>query len=108
MTPSSARVDVDDEQFVARFGPWSLRTTTGNVAGAEVTGPYRRITTIGPAHLSLVDRGLTFATNPDAGVCIRFTEPVPGIEPLGRIRHPALTVTVADPAQLRALLASRR
>jgi hypothetical protein len=82
-----------------------VRTPVANVAGTELTGPYRRVTTIGPAHLSLSDRGLTFATNPDAGVCLRFREPAAGIDPWGRIRHPGLTVTVADPAGLAALLA---
>ena len=50
--------------------------------------------TAGPARLSLADRGLTFATNPDAGLCIRFAEPVAAFDPFGRIRHPGITVTV--------------
>jgi hypothetical protein len=104
VTPRSAYVEVGDDTLVARFGPWVLRTPVANVAGTEVTGPYRTTTTIGPAHLSLADRGLTFATNPDAGLCVRFSEPVAGIDPLGRVRHPALTVTVADPAGLAAVL----
>jgi hypothetical protein len=29
-------------------------------------------------------------------VCVLFHEPVTGLEPFGRIRHPGLTVTVAD------------
>ena len=45
------------------------------------------------AHL---DRGLTFATNGDRGVCIKFHRSVRGIAPLGLLRHPALTVTVED------------
>jgi hypothetical protein len=40
-----------------------------------------QVSTIGPAHLSLADRGPTFATNPDAGLCLRFPEPVAGIDP---------------------------
>ena len=63
--------------------------------------------TIGPAHLSLADRGLTFATNRDEGVCIRFHEPVKGIDPLGVLRHPALTVTVDDVDALVASLPTR-
>jgi hypothetical protein len=62
--------------------------------GVEITGPYSAVMTIGAPHLSLADRGLTFASNADRGVCIRFAEPVRGIEALGIIRHPALTVTV--------------
>jgi hypothetical protein len=54
----------------------------------------------GPPHLSIADRGLTFATNARRGVCIRFHHPVAGIEPLGVVRHPGLTVTVDDPEGL--------
>src|SRR5690606_154531 len=57
-----------------------------------------------PAHVSLADHGLTFATNPDKGVCIRFEEPVRGLDPLGLVLHPGLTVTVDDPAGLAELL----
>jgi hypothetical protein len=46
--------------------------------------------------VSLVDRGLTFASNRDRGVCIRFVEPVRGVDVLGVVRHPGLTVTVED------------
>jgi hypothetical protein len=60
------------------------------------TGPYSLIKTIGPAHLSFADRGLTFATNSERGLCIRFATPVRGLDPLGLVRHPAVTVTVAD------------
>jgi hypothetical protein len=54
--------------------------------------------------VSLTDRGLTCATNGERGLCIRFAEPVRGIEPWGKILHPAVTVTVTDPSQLAALL----
>lgn len=82
--------------FEARYGPWTVATPLTNLDGAERTGPYGLLRTAGPAHLSFSDRGLTFASNGDAGACVRFREPVPGIDPAGRIRHPALTVTVAD------------
>lgn len=96
VTPGNSRVDVGDGRLVARFGRWSLETALDNVAGTAVTGPYGRLRTMGPAHLSMVDRGLTFATNGRLGLCIRFREPVPGLEPTGRLRHPGLTVTVDD------------
>ena len=67
-----------------------------NIAAAEVTGPYAFIKTAGPARLAITDRGLTFASNGDRGVCITFHSPVTGIDPFGRIRHPELTVTVLD------------
>ena len=94
--PETAVVTVDDDHLTARFGPWRLRTPLANVASTQRTGPYGMIKTAGPAHLSLADRGLTFATNGDAGLCIGFGTPVPGIDPFGWLRHPALTVTVED------------
>ena len=71
---------------------------------ATVTGPCSWPKVIGPAHLSLPDRGLTFATNPERGVCITFDAPVPGLDPFGALRHPDLTVTVERPAELADLL----
>jgi hypothetical protein len=96
--PSRAEVVVDEQRgrLVARYGPWSVDTALANVASVEITGPYGIAKTIGPAHLSFADRGLTFASNPRQGVCISFREPVQGMEPTGRMRHPGLTVTVAD------------
>lgn len=108
ITPASARVLVTDRELEAAFGPWRVRTPLSNVVGTEVTGPYSFLKTAGPARLSFTDRGLTFATNGERGLCICFAEPVRGIDPLGRIRHPGLTVTVADIDGLHALLAARR
>ena len=106
ISPSRAEVRLGDGRLVARFGPWTVSTPLTNVAGAEVTGPYGLVKTAGPAHLSFADRGLTFASNGDRGVCIRFREPVPGISPTRQPLHPALTVTVADVEGLhRAVLA---
>ncbi len=101
----SASVDIDDTHLDARFGPWRVRTTIANVAGVGLSGPYAVPQTIGPAHVSLADRGLTFATNADAGVCLTFREPVRGLDPLGLVRHPGLTLTVADPEALVEALA---
>ncbi len=107
VTPGNARVRVDDGRLDARFGPWwRLATDVDNIAGTEVSGPYRLLTTVGPAHLSLADRGLTFATNRRRGLCIIFKQPVPGLEPTGRLRHPALTVTVSDVDGLARALGS--
>ena len=55
----------------------------------------------------ITDRGLTFASNGDRGVCITFHSPVPGIDPFGRIRHPGLTLTVLDVDRLAEALALR-
>jgi hypothetical protein len=109
VTPARAAVLVDHDagSLTARFGLWRLQTSLDNVLVTEVTGPYQLLKTVGPAHLSFTDRGLTMATNPDRGLCIRFREPVPGIEPTGRIRHPGLTVTVADCTGLAAAISRR-
>jgi hypothetical protein len=100
VSPVRAGVTVGAGRLEARYGPWCVTTDLANIAGTEETGPYSWLKTAGPAHLSLADRGLTFASNPDRGLCIRFLEPVVGIEPTGRLRHPALTVTVSDVAGL--------
>ena len=106
VTPSRTGVEVKDGRFVARYGFWQLETPLDNIADFETSGPYRIWTTIGPAHLSLSDRGLTFASNRRRGLCITFKEPVPGLEPTGRLRHPGLTVTVSDVDGLARALAS--
>jgi hypothetical protein len=102
ITPATARVDLEYGDLIARFGPWTVHTPLRNVRSATVTGPYGYLKTVGPPHLSFADRGLTFATNPDAGLCLQFVEPVAGIDPFGQIRHPALTVTVDDVSGLQA------
>jgi hypothetical protein len=98
--PRTARVRVEEDELRVRFGLWSLRTPLDNVAGAQLTGDFAFLKTAGPPHLSFSDRGVTFATNGDQGVCVRFHEPVPAIDPTGRIRHPGATMTVADPQGL--------
>jgi hypothetical protein len=100
--PATAGITVDGAWLTARFGPWRLRTSRSNVTTARRTGPYRWWRAIGP-RLSLVDRGVTFGTSTTAGVCIEFAAPVPALAGR-RLRHPGLTVTVADPdALVRAL-----
>ena len=96
ITPRTAWVVVGRGRVRVRFGPWLVQTPLSNVVSTVITGPYSFLKTAGPPHLSLADRGLTMATNGEAGVCIQFAQRVTGIDPLGVIRHPALTVTVAD------------
>jgi hypothetical protein len=107
VTPDRAWVDLDDDGLEARYGPWRVRTPVSNIADVEVTGPYAFLKTAGPARLAVTDRGLTFASNGDRGVCLSFRSPVSGIERSGRIRHPELTVTVLDVDGLVAALAER-
>ncbi len=104
VTPAKAWVEVGEDDFRARFGPWRVETPLANITDAAVTGPYRFVKTAGPARLAVTDRGLTFATNAARGVRVSFRTPVRGLDPLGVIHHPELTVTVADIDELAALL----
>lgn len=104
ITPITARVLVTEDALLVRFGPWRLQTPLANVAGTEVSTGYAWYRTAGPAHLSLTDRGVTFATNSRRGLCVSFVEPIHAIEPTGLLRHPAATITVADPEALAAAL----
>ena len=106
VSPSTTSVVIDRARgaLVARFGPWKVETSLTNVEYATTTGPYHPVKTIGPPHVSLSDRGLTFATNDREGLCIQFRVPVRGLDPLGVVRHPAITVTVNDVDGLRAAL----
>jgi hypothetical protein len=109
VTPASSHVEVatrdDGERMLtARYGPWVVETPVANVTSTTVSGPYSPVKTAGPAHVSLKDFGLTFASNRDRGLCIHFRHPVPGLEPTGRVRHPALTVTVDDVEGLQEAL----
>ena len=97
-------VEVVASRLIVRFGPWVIDTPLANVAGVEVSGPYSIWKTAGPAHLSMVDRGLTMATNRRRGLCIRFRSPVRGLDPFGWMRHPGLTVTVDLIEDLRSVL----
>ncbi len=106
ITPRTAHVVLQGDRLRVRFGLWRLETPLDNVLETLLTGPYTVPKTIGPAHLSLKDRGVTFATNRRQGVCIRFLEPVRAIDWTGTILHPSATVTVADCAGLAAALTS--
>ncbi|NGM16312.1 hypothetical protein O3597_13800 [Verrucosispora sp. WMMA2044] len=103
--PGTAWVRLDSGELLVRFGPWRLRTERQNVADVQRGGPYRWWRVIGP-HLSGTDTGVTFGTTTAAGVCVRFVRPVPGLLPGGWPRHPGMTVTVADPADLARALAA--
>jgi len=104
ITPGSAFVDVGDGELDAHFGLWRLSTPLANITDVAVTGPYAFFKTAGSARLGITDRGLTFATNGDRGVLISFRTPVRGLDPLGIIHHPELTVTVSEVDRLAELL----
>lgn len=102
--PATTWVEVGDGRLRARFSWWTLDTSLANVAGVEQSGGYAFVKTAGPPHLSFTDRGVTFATNGERGVCVSFHRPVPAIDPTGTIRHPGATFTVADPDGFEAAL----
>lgn len=104
VTARTTRAAVTDDSFVVRFGPWHLSTPLANIVSTDITGPYRFHRTAGPAHLSLSDHGVTFATNGRRGLCIVLDEPVKGISPWGGPYHPSVTVTVAEPEALQDAL----
>lgn len=106
--PDRAWVDLDERRLDARFGLWHLSTPVDNIASTCVTGPYASaLKAIGP-RISLVDRGLSFGSNTERGLCILFREPVPGRSTLGVVKHPGLTVTVADVDGLSTAIEDRR
>jgi hypothetical protein len=108
ITSSTAWVRVDPESLEVRFGPWRLRTPVDNIDDVQLTGGFGWLRTAGPAHLSFADRGITFATNGDAAACLSFREPVSGLDPTGRIKHPGATMTVRDPQALLVRLDALR
>jgi hypothetical protein len=94
VSPSNSWVEIGDD-LVVRYGHWHVRTPVANIRQACVTGPYAPARGVGP-HLSLKDRGITFGTNARRGICLLFGEAITGIDPVGAIKHPGLTLTIAD------------
>jgi hypothetical protein len=103
VTEDNSYVETTSDRLRARFGPWSLETDRSNIRCVSLAGPYRWFKAIG-TRVSAVDRGITFGTNARRGVCIEFQTPVRAFDPLGLVRHPNLTVTVADPEALVSAL----
>ena len=104
ITPGHAWVEVREHELEARYGRWRLITPISNIASVALTGPYLFIKTAGPPRLGITDIGLTFASNGEEGVLISFRNKVACLGPL---RHPELTVTVAQPDELAELLRQR-
>ena len=91
----------------ARFGHWRVSAPLANIADIAVTGPYAFWKTAGPARLAITDRGLTFSYEWRPWRADLVQQAVRGLDPLGILRHPELTVTVADVDRLAALLRAR-
>jgi hypothetical protein len=108
ITPQSAWVQIDGQHLLANYGPWRLVTTLANISRVAITGPYWFYRTAGPARLGVTDGGLTFASNGEQGILLSFRKGVPAIDPFRMIRHPELTVTVADVHGLISALGAER
>ena len=104
---SSSATLTDDDRIEVRFGYTKIETDIANVAGVELSGPYRAVRAIG-VRLSLSDRGLTFGSNTRRGVCVKFIEPVSAFPPWPTIQHPGVTLTLKDPEGFAAELEERR
>lgn len=101
--PERAHVQVTDRQLEARFGPWLVRTSLANIEDVQITGPHRPIKAIGP-RMAPSTGNLTFGSNAERTVRITFQRPVTGLDPLGILHHPSLSVSVADPEALEQRL----
>src|SRR3954452_10080377 len=95
VVPTRSYVRVDDHGLEAVYGPWRVATAWSNVVAVERTGPYRAWKVAGPARVSWADGGITMAAATSGGACLRFREPVPAIDHLGVVRHPAAPRGVA-------------
>lgn len=107
ITPSRAWVELTTGEMVVHFGPWRLRSSLANIDSVQRTGGFGFLKTAGPPHLSFADRGVSFATNGDAGVCLTFERAVAGIDPTRRILHPGATLTLAETEAFLAELHER-
>lgn len=106
VTPDTTLVTVTEDAFRVRFGGWTLETPLANCTGTCITEDYRWYRAIG-ARGSFKDKGVTFGTSTERGVCVRFAEPVPALVPGNLLKHPGATVTVADCDGLVAALTRR-
>lgn len=105
VSPVTTGVDITPTHVLIRFGWWRISLQRCNIRTATVTGPFRPWKALG-ARLSLADKGLTLGTNSDRAVCLTLRQPIAGLLPGWLLRHPNLTLTVARPDELAALLSS--
>ncbi len=106
ITPETTLVTVTDDEYRVRFGGWKLSTPLENCTGTCLTTGYRWFKAIG-ARGSFKDKGVTFGTSTERGVCVLFAEPVAALVPGNLMKHPGCTVTVADCEGLIAALERR-
>ena len=102
VTPGHAHVDLDDAGIHARFGPWRMDVPLENVARWAIQGPYRWWRVLG-VRQTLGVWDVSFGSSARDGVYLEFVRPQQWIAG----RHPALTITVAEPEALAAALRDR-
>ena len=95
VTPSRAWVEIGEDTFDAKFGPFRCTTSLSNITGVQISRDYQWFKAIGPRG-SLADGGATFGSSTHGGVCVLFERPVPALLPGEIVKHPGLTVTVKD------------
>lgn len=100
--PLNAFVDVSASELIARFGRFEARTPITNIASWRIEGPWRWLTAIG-VRMSVRHGDLTFGGSQHGGVRLNFHTPIT----VGRLRPPALYVTVEDPEGLASDLVAR-
>ena len=93
---------VVDEGLDAHFGFFRIHTPVTNIVSWRIEGPWHWITAIG-VRRSVRHGDVTFGGSHRGGVHVDFRNPVH----FGRLRVPALYVTVEDLQELAAALAER-
>ena len=93
---------VVNHELDAHFGAFRIHTPVTNIIAWRIEGPWHWITAIG-LRRSVRHGDLTFGGSHRGGVRVDFRKPVP----FGRLRVPALYVTVEDLEGLAAALAER-
>lgn len=86
-----ATVRLDDQRLVARFGFLAAETPLANIAGWDITGPYRWWRAVG-VRRTLGTHDLSFGGSAHGGVCLHFREAVR----VGRLSVTDLYLTVDD------------
>lgn len=102
VSPGRAYVDLDDAGVHARFGPWRMDVPLANIERWAIRGPYRWWRALG-VRQTLGVWDLSFGSSAKDGVYLEFVRP----QHWGGNDHPALTVTVADPAAFTRALHDR-
>lgn len=95
VTPSRAWVEITDDTFDAKFGPFRCTTPLSNITDTQISRDYQWFKAIGPRG-SAADRGATYGSSTKGGVCVLFERPVAALLPGGVFKNTGLTVTVED------------